>query len=794
MKQISRSLLTLGFLTGLAHAQEVYEVNTTAQWETWTFPVGTIDLNDDGSIKPVRFEQPFNAAPSAPFFFHELKAGQQQGGVWKSGSDTAGAAHIIDDDLTTFWRPSQDDPVDDWWLEIDLGRMVAITEVRLHFPDEEGARPMRSFRVFGSDGKFQSITDDVFLFNLIGGTTKRNEATFVSYPVKFGEATKRVMSLGEAVEASAPSVDTDAVTHTRPDEDRLARGGSGGASGPDNIATSFAPIQYLRIIVDAKSEDAALAEVEVIAFGENIAQGTARRGGVIDDQGKERAPAMIDGNVNTFWEELNWSETGQFIAQWRWDLGATYWVNRVIFVAFQETTTWGRPRILRHRLLGSDGALKPSGDIDFDVLFDFPDPSDWNNPEPITYLMHPYRPLRHLEMVFGGSSSGAMAEAVVLPTGYVKEVELRSDYLQISDRPKVFRTLEWDADLPPGTQIQAQTRSGSGLEEGNTYYHRKGHEVTEDEYNGLKKRWKGEIVPYIRPTQDWSGWSNTYLFSGQEFLSPSPQRYVQFRVLLQSDSPEVAPTLRSLKLTYTDSFLNRALGAVTPNEAPVGEPIDFTYLLEPDFKGGDRGFNRLRLNTPSQADASSLAIRVGDVEIEPTVIDVSPDSILVELPQVVQRQSVEIDLKVNVFENPYLFKAFVGHTDDMEIWQQVDPSGRAATTVFLPDVPAATRLLEKLEISPKVLTPNGDGVGDQVEVRFALLKTDAPVDVNIYSLDGSSVASPNGYRSNDGFLVYPWDGSDKSGRRVPPGIYLARIKVDAQIDVEGLAQIINVAY
>jgi hypothetical protein len=793
MNRISHSLLTLAFLVGAAQAQEAFEVNTKAQWETWTFPVGTIDISDDGSIRPVRFEQPFNAAPSAPLFFHDLKSGEQQGGVWKVGSNTVDAARIIDDDPTTYWQPSQDDPVDSWWIEIDLGRMVAVTEVRLHFPDEEGARPLRSFRVFGSDGKFQSITDDVFLFNLIGGTTRRNEDTFVSFPVKYGEATKRVLSLGEVMAAAGPADEGDAATHTRPDEDRLSSGGGSSSSSTD-VATAFAPTQYIRIIADAKSEDAALAEVEVIAFGQNIAQGTAARGGVIDDQGKERAPAMIDGNVNTFWEELNWSETGQFIAQWRWDLGATYWVNRVIFVAFQETTTWGRPRILRHRLLGSDGALKPSGDVDFDVLFDFPELSDWNNPEPITYLLHPHRPLRHLEMVFGGSSSGAMAEAVVLPTGYVKEVELRSDYLQISNRPKVFRTLEWDADLPPGTQIQAQTRSGSGLEEGNTYYHRKGHEVTEDEYNGLKKRWKGDIVPYIRPTQDWSGWSNTYLFSGQEFLSPSPQRYVQFRVLLQSDSPYVAPTLRSLKLTYTDSFLNRALGAVTPNEAPVGEPVDFTYLLEPDFASGDRGFNRLRIDTPSQADLASLAIRIDGSQIEPTAMEVMPDSIVAALPQIVRGESVEIDLQVNVFENPYLFNAFVGHTDDMEVWQQVDPSVRAATTVFLPEVPAATSLLDKLEISPKVLTPNGDGVGDQIEVRFALLKTDAPVEVNIFSLDGRLVGSLSGSRSNDGFLVYPWDGSDSAGQKVPPGIYVARIKVDAQVDVDGLAQIVNVAY
>ncbi|MBT5448629.1 MAG: hypothetical protein HOK90_05505 [Gemmatimonadetes bacterium] len=763
MNRLLGRLLTLFFLAGSAHAQESFEINTKTQWETWDFPVGTLNIRDDGSIKPIRFEQPFNAAPSAPLFTHKLKAGEQRGGVWKAGSNAADANLIIDDDIGTHWQPDQDDGVDKWWLEIDLGRMVAVKEIRLHFPDEEGARPLRSFRVFGSDGKFQSITDDVFLFNLIGGTTKRNEETLVEYPVSFGEATKRVLSFGQA----NISADT---------------------------TTAFAPTQYIRIIADAKSEDAALAEVEVIAFGQNIARETIERGGMLDDQGKERAPAMIDGNVNTFWEELNWSETGQFIAQWKWDLGATYWVNRVLFVAFQETTTWGRPRILSHRLLGSDGTLKPSGDTDFDVLFDFPPPNDWNNPEPITYLMQPYRPLRHLQMVFGGSSSGAMAEVVVIPTGYIAEVELRSDFIKIDDRPKVYRTLEWEADLPPGTQILAQTRSGSGLDEGNTYWHRKGYEITEDEYNALKKQWKGDVVPYLRPSQDWSGWSNTYLFSGQEFLSPSPRRYVQFRVLLQSDSPDVAPTLHGLRLNYTDSFLNGALGEVTPKEAHVGEPESFTYVLRPDFASGDRGFDRLRLDTPSQADLKSIGIRVNGAEIQPLSLELMPDSIIVQLPQVITRQAVEIDLRVNVFENPYLFNAFVGHTDEIDFWQQVDPAGRAATTVFLPEVPAASSLLDKVAISPRVITPNGDGVGDQTEIRFAVLKVDTPVEVNVYSLDGRLVRSLTGDRSADGFLVYPWDGANASGQRVPPGIYVVKIEVDAQADVQGLSQIINVAY
>ena len=156
--------------------------------------------------------------------------------------------------------------------------------------------------------------------------------------------------------------------------------------------------------------------------------------------------------------------------------------------------------------------------------------------------------------------------------------------------------------------------------------------------------------------------------------------------------------------------------------------------------------------------------------------------------------AVKADFRVKVFENPYVFNAFVGRTDAMEFWQQVDPVGRATTTVFLPEVPLALNLIVKIEISPKVLPPNGDEIGDQTEIRFAIQKSYAPVVVNIYSLDGQLVGSLTGGRSNDDFRVCPWNGDDASGQRVPPGIYLARIDVAAQTDAQRISQMVNVVY
>ena len=447
---------------------------------------------------------------------------------------------------------------------------------------------------------------------------------------------------------------------------------------------------------------------------------------------------------------------------------------------------------MRHRLLASDGSRTPSGGVDFDILFDFPEPSDWNNPEPLTYLLYPYRPVRNLFMIFGGSSSGAIAEAIIVPTGYVARVELTSDFIEISSRPKVLQTLEWEADLPAGTQILAQTRSGNILTERKIYYHRKGHEVTKEKYETLKSL-KGDIVEVIE-TPDWSSWSNVYQFSGQEFLSPSPRRYVQFRLVLNSDRPETAPTLHSLALNYIDALLAGAVGEVNPREAEPGVPQMFTYILQPQFSSGDRGFNRILLETPSQVDADSLAIRIDDIRVEPVAVQIFPDSLVVELPSVVRQDNVELDVRVNVMENPYLFNAFVGHTTEPTLWQQVSPAGRAATTVFLPDIPDSRNLLGNVSIRPRIVTPNGDGVGEQAEIRFSVLKTDAPAEVRIYSLDGTLVRNLEGGRGVDGFWIYRWAGKDRSGASVAPGIYLCRIELDAQAGTQILARTIGVVY
>ena len=222
--------------------------------QEWNFPAGTLNFGADGSIIPIKFESSINAALDADQFTYQTKEqGEVQGGVWKVGSNPGAAANIIDGDPETFWKPDPHDPVEDWWIEINLGRAVPTSKIRLHFPDQEGARPLRVFRVLGSNGVRQAQGQDFFFFDLIGGTSRLNEQTLVEYPVQaFG----------------------------RVSNNRLF--GPAALAGTDT-STTYGPIQFVRIVVDAQTADAALAEVEVFTFGQNIALTTFDRGGTITE-------------------------------------------------------------------------------------------------------------------------------------------------------------------------------------------------------------------------------------------------------------------------------------------------------------------------------------------------------------------------------------------------------------------------------------------------------------------------------------------------------------------------------
>ena len=81
-----------------------------------------------------------------------------------------------------------------------------------------------------------------------------------------------------------------------------------------------------------------------------------------------------------------------------------------------------------------------------------------------------------------------------------------------------------------------------------------------------------------------------------------------------------------------------------------------------------------------------------------------------------------------------------------------------------------------------MLTPNGDGIHDEVSFDFSVTRISAvqTVTLTLFDLRGGVVEELTEERSDPrGSYSMTWNGRDASGTVTPPGTYIARIEVKA---------------
>jgi hypothetical protein len=81
------------------------------------------------------------------------------------------------------------------------------------------------------------------------------------------------------------------------------------------------------------------------------------------------------------------------------------------------------------------------------------------------------------------------------------------------------------------------------------------------------------------------------------------------------------------------------------------------------------------------------------------------------------------------------------------------------------------------EVSPRIITPNGDQSNDKIFFRFRSSDSllGIPLETAVFDINGAHVADLTVDPSNDSRLI--WDGRDESGNSLPSGIYIYSIKV-----------------
>ena len=756
-------LVALGLPLSTSYADE-FRFDRSSDWDSWTFPRGALVQYEDGSVGLGRIDKDINAVANARDFFHTIKKSRTPipGGVRFVFSGEETADNLIDGRADTWWQPSQEDVVEDWWVEVDLGRMVNATKIRLIFPDTTGALPFRNFSVYANNGQRANAAKDVFQFVRLGRTTEPNDKRVVEFDLLTldpGAATGEFMVTGDTLR--------------------------------------YAPVQYVRFVPEEHHPGAALAEIEVIALGDNVSLGTIDRGGEVRAGANiTNGSAFIDGDHNTNWSVsggLDWAGEGHYF---EWDLGAVYWLDNLVLEVGAPIVYGGIATIREFEISTSDGTQV--GGLTSDRVrsnYDYQRLSLVNaTPSPVRDLYDfrfPARKVRHL--FFRRVSAFDLAKVFYLVVemglygeGHVAEVVMESDFIDLGGT-KSIRQLSWDGDLPKGTYIEIRSQTGDTFFIENKYYNKNGIEVTEAQWNKLPKSQKQDVVEIQKPGSDWSGWGPVYVEPKGVFLSPSPRGYVKLQVRLGNDNPEVAPLLRNIVLHYDDALISGGVTSrILPRQAGFDSLQAFSYTLKPTFQTGDQGFDRVHIQTPFPVEDVEVAI--GGESVVPLAVEMVGDSLQVDLPQVVRRDSVDLRFKVRIQANATAFDAWVSLAGE-NLQQGVRPEEDGAATVYVPSVADGSDLIRMIEITPLV-SPNGDGINDEASIRFVLAKIEeSHPEVSIHDLSGRRVRVIAS--DMDGFR---WDGRDASGHLLPPGAYICRVALLADIGEQSAHRIINLAY
>ncbi|MBI2502402.1 MAG: hypothetical protein HYW07_04110, partial [Candidatus Latescibacteria bacterium] len=754
------ALLILVLARGAAQGQQGHQVladrvqvQGAEQWQAWTVPPGVRVVREDGAVEPRFLRREFNALGDAGTFQYVRPSAPEDtliGGIRSAGTNLQVAPALIDGDLSTYWEPAPDAPLDQWSVELDLGRTLIVQRIRLRFAQD--GDPFLKFRVLISDGVEigQEHQRRYFRVGLVNQPTEdQREFVFEVEPQRPGaaglageiaqlvridaldRAGPRAAEVSSQAYAQLDSADQGAIDHFR-----LAPGGRQLAVSLETYqalpAAEQGPVRYFR------HEHPRLAEVEVDALGDNIVGLTQRE--------KKRAPGeggfefllfriFTDGLYASWFpmplynpfDDKSWVEI---------DLGARYWLDRVSLLCPANPP-------LAYQLRLSEGDLDPGGERIWTAFDPRRNPAGHQRLEEA----FPLQEVRYLEvrrLGFSGTQEeeGNLGEIQAYGEGYVSEVSLTSPFIQLN-RPRLYAAVNWEGNTPPGTRIEVRTRSGDQVLEIPHYFAITGREISHSLWERIPASQQPPVQIEEVPGPEWSNWSEGYRAQGETFKSPSPRQMVQAQVRLHSEEPLQAASIRKLELHFEPPLVDQVLGEIWPAWGVVpGQEQEFTLYLKAQFGGGNPGFDRLRLRSSSTAAIELLEVRSGtDGELRSGggrrlwpgtwQLEEGAEEVSLVLPRAVSSGTTVYVLRfrTRVFLQSTFFSALLERQSRPGTVQQISPGDAtqlaASQSLVVVSELGDHPLLDEVAVVPPLFTPNGDGINDQAEICFSIFHLEA---------------------------------------------------------------------
>ena len=491
------------------------------------------------------------------------------------------------------------------------------------------------------------------------------------------------------------------------------------------------------------------------------------------------------------------------------DLGATFRVNRIRLFPRLD------PRNQRRFLQEFSVATHPSVVLgDFEELFSFYPALP--NFQPVVEKRFESRDVRYVRIAPTSQRPWEIAELEVYGDGSLPTGEFRSKPMRLG--LKVFGLVRFEGRGVDSSPVLVHTRVGPDREpewyflleeDGDEIYRAKNRA----EYTAAPPHLRGSI----RPNPNWSSWEPV---SQDVVRSPNLLRYMQFRVRL------FTPGVRLDRLVFETIFpalVQSLVAEVSPDTVAAGVETEFSLAMLAHMKvpssgtrvgSSDTGFERILIET--DADIGRVRqVRVDDRNI-PFTSRRHPDGMVVNLLRPVEQDGsfVQVLFRGTVFRDKTAFRIRV--LDDRVVNKRTSdgtveieetgyhfaiPGDADAETaaqglvVTLEKQGERAPLLANFELGHPVLTPNGDGVNDELKIGYSLLTVTraSPVELSLFDLGGRRVAAVEAMQPV-GNHRQVWDGRDSDGALVPPGTYIYRLQVRGDGDPELRQGVVAVVY
>ena len=447
--------------------------------------------------------------------------------------------------------------------------------------------------------------------------------------------------------------------------------------------------------------------------------------------------------------------------------------------------------------------------FDFDLAHQF-----FENNESVLNLKLPQVPVRRLLFEAPENARGIweVAELEIYGIGFAPQATYASNVIDLGTQASLG-DLQWAGRQDDAAKIDVSMRSGND-DDPNNYWRLtfRGDERAQFDAKGVplklatyNKLDSGEKAGITHDTENWEFWSTPYEFAAEfgALVGSKPRQFVQFKADFTS-GPGASGQLDYLQFKVSiPPVANEVMAEITPSRVTAGQVASFTYKIKPRLKANDLGFDSITIDTPAKP-ASVDAVRIGGIEESFDLLALDETGFTVRIPRIDTDQTgelIEVDFQAEVFKFGTVFSGRVFNSERPGEVHQTLTQGDADPLVDGDRLRVDLRNLKQktiqaMRLSSRVITPNGDGVNDEIAIEYDLfnLVGEQLAVVEIYDLSGRSLGSVTSGAAQSGRFVTAWNGQDGYGSTLLPGLYILRLKVETDGGIASSERVVSVVY